>query len=323
MRAIPFVPIEDEGAWWLPLSVRTMNEGLAVVGRTIPYTPGIGWLISLPSRLLGYHDAEWVMAFPLVVFAGVFFFIVEFSRSWREFLVAFFVWFYACLCSRDLHHLFVGMIYGEAACSLFLAGWLASFLSLNVDIKRSALHRALGFGLYVGFCAVIKPPLSVLSLLFAIPVGTWIFVKTKNVRASIAFLVPALWSYAFWRVLMASGNLKSEHTFSLSQIARAGIDFSIPIHMLSELFNRGTPQFAYSTALVATLAIAIILRSKTYLKLYSGTLLIYWGFVFGLYATIWQQTEQNSAGRYISHAAFALIYLLPISLRHSRHNNEI
>ncbi|MEW6057055.1 MAG: hypothetical protein AB1540_10615 [Bdellovibrionota bacterium] len=321
-RGIPFTPSGDELAWWFPMATRTLNEGLVETIRTVHYTPGVGWLIALPARILGVHDTEWLFAYPLFIFFAYFMLLIELSKTPSALFIGICLWFYVFLCSRDLHHTYGASLYGESLSALLLALFLVFLWNLigGPSTKKQPSRTAfMGFGLFLNFCLLSKPPISVLGHLFIYGFTLYLIAGKARLKQKLAsataFIVPALCGFKFWGFLLLSINgRRSEHSVSIEAFRQSGIDIWLGIGILKGLFNWGAPQFAYNTGLVLALCIAVLCKAQRFLWVSATTLFIYWGFVVGLYSTIWQQIETGSAGRYMSHAAIALILVLPFFL---------
>lgn len=312
--------LADEINFWYSASVHFIEGGFERMLSSSSYTPGIAWTIAFPARLLGLSNPEWVYGMPVLIFSLYLGFIWELSGTARQLLAGITALFFVFLLNRDLMALFLGSLYGEAPAALLTAVLLHTFYS------RPFTKGGVALGLLLGYCLVSKPPLSILCLM-ALPVllvaAAWTDRRQGARRALTGPLLTSIFAlgpYLLWKHSLAARGAIPEYSFSLHSLVDGGVDFSIPWHMIAGLFNAGAPQQAYSLGLLLVVAFCLLERNGRFLALVGGVLFIYWGFVFGLYATLWQRTEQGSAGRYLAHAALALVLLVPLAFQDDAEN---
>lgn len=319
-------PFGDEVGYWFPAPRRLLEGGLRAAIEGWRYTPGVPWLASFAARFFGVSGDVWLFPFPIVVMAGFAALLFELSASGFALLTGTTVLFFVFLSSRDLFHIFGGSLYGEATATLLLAVLAAEALFLKTKALtletwgRRPFRRLAGLAGLLGLSALTKPPLSVLALGIVLVLAAAAFFSARRWPSRIqhAGLVPVagLTGYLVWKGLLSGAE--SEHAFSIKGIAKAGFHPEIPLGMLRGLFTLGSFQFAYTAGLIAALLIVASLRQWRLLFVYGITLAVYWGFVLGLYATLWHGVEYGSAGRYLSHAAIACVLILPLAFSPKR-----
>jgi hypothetical protein len=305
-------PMGDELFWWWRGSVAILDQGIAQAMILVAYTPGIPWLISLPARLVGSHNSELLYAYPLAIFMGYLWLIFELAESSEALLAGIAAFFFVFLNNRDLAHDYGALFYGEAIAALLVA-------LVIVELQSQKQKMAwLGTGLLLSFAALSKPPISFFCLPVAlVSAAAWMY-RSKDAfvkkASQAAFLVGAVFvSQTIWKRGLTALGRTFEYSVSLKDIFAKPIRVDIPWHMFLGCFNPGTPQFAYTMGLVGVFVMLALQKSRRQLQWFAALIVLYWGFVFGLYATIWQNGELGSAGRYISHAAIACILLLPLA----------
>lgn len=314
----------DELSWWYTGAKYMMNEGLAATMKGHGYgyyTPAIPWLISLPNRLIGAHVEEWLWGFPLFAISSLGFLAFELATTAFGFLAGFTAIFFTFLVSRDLMHMFGALFYGEAI-SATLTGILAAHFYLRwraMEEKGQSfasqftVKRALGLGLFGAFCWLAKPPLAALIPMITAVIVFYGVIQRRPAGA-LALAAFTVVPYQLWKIPLTLMGRTPEYSVKFSDLAVIGVDLSVPLGMIAGLFiYPGTPQSGYTYGLIIALALVITQGRRRLLLTMLATLTVYWGFVFGLYATFWQRGELGSAGRYLSHAALGLTCLLPLA----------
>lgn len=343
-------PFGDEISWWFTGAEKMMHQGLRVTMLEHGYgfyTPGIPWLISLPGRLVNSHQPTWLLAFAMLVMVLYYGFLFEAAASGEGFLGGVCALFLTFMLSRDFHFNYTASLYGGNLAALITAVLLLElyrhFTSESAIGFRQGLRLAAGAGLFLGWARLTKPPIAFLSWYFTLALCAVLAWKMKNFsrmlkfmrkpgghehrmcecrtarRALLAYigvlLAGAVIPYEIWRHELAALGRKPEYSVKLSQILETGLDLRVPWHMLLGLANAGSPQRAFTTGLILAFAIAALKRARGALMLMGATVFVYWGFVFGLYATLWQRGDYSSAGRYLSHAAIACLLILPLAFK--------
>ncbi len=129
-------------------------------------------------------------------------------------------------------------------------------------------------------------------------------------RVSI-FVGMALLSLVLFKVGLFKAQIKPEYQWSIESIRQAGFQWRIPYDMLRGCFTPNTFPWAYTLGLILIFIYTILLKSYRAGVVLFSNVLLQWGFVLGLYATLWSRWELGSAGRYLSHSAIASVLLLP------------
>ena len=314
----------DEVSWWYTGAKSIMNEGLAATMKSHGYgyyTPAIPWLISLPNRLIGAHVEEWLWGFPLFAISSLGFLAFELASTAFGFLAAFTMLFFTFLASRDLMHMFGALFYGEAISST-LTGILAAHFYLRWRAMEDrgqgfasqfTVKRAVGLGLFCVFCWLAKPPIAALVPLIVAFVSFYAALK-RHYAAGVALVAFTVIPYQLWKLPLGLMGRTPEYSVKPMDLFSLGVDLSGPMGMFLGLFiYPGAPQTAYTYGLIIALALALAQGRRRLFLVMLATIVAYWGFVFGLYATFWQRGDYSSAGRYLSHAALGLICLLPLA----------
>ncbi len=323
-------PFGDEISWWFTGAEQMMNEGLHATMHDHGYgfyTPGIPWLISLPERLVNSHQEKWLLAFAMLVMVLYYGFLFEVAVTGEGFLAGICALFLTFMLSRDFHFNYTASLYGGDLAALITAVLLFELYRHFTDKGavgfRRGLRLAAGAGLFLGWARLTKPPIAFLSWYVALCVCGILAWRMRNAwRALLAYtgvlLAGAVIPYEVWRHELAALGRKPEYSVKLSQIFEAGLDLGVPWGMILGLANEGSPQRAFTTGLILAFSVAALRRARGALVLMGAATFVYWGFVFGLYATLWQRGDYSSAGRYLSHGAIACLLILPLAFGFSR-----
>ncbi len=315
-------PFGDEISWWQTGAKEIMNLGL-IKGIQVHwygnYTPAIPWLISLPERFIGIHREVWLFSYAPIIMLLYILFIYEISKTRLGKIAGITLLFFTLTMNRDFHNLFAGSLYGESISGLLLAICTYEFIYL----KNKKLITWISMSFLIGFIRLTKPPVSMLSFwcfIFLAMIFTAKQLKKRNkidlksvTLAILGLLIGTGLGFKLWIRVLGEVGKTQEYTVFVSDIFKNGINIAIPLGMLSGLANFGTPQFAFTLGTIMALVFALIQKKYLLFKTQISILIIYWGFVFGLYATFWQKGDFSSAGRYLSHAAFACILLVPMA----------
>lgn len=323
-------PFGDEISWWFTGAKQMMDQGLRATMREHGYgfyTPGIPWLISLPERLVNSHQERWLLAFAMLVMVLYYGFLFEVAACGEGFLAGVCVLFLTFMLSRDFHFNYTASLYGGDLAALITAVLLLELYRHFADAGALGFQRGLrlaaGAGLFLGWARLTKPPIAILSWYFTLALCAVLAWRMKNAwRALPAYvgvlLAGAVIPYEAWRHELAALGRRPEYSVKLSQIIEAGFDLGVPWRMILGLANDGSPQRAFTTGLILAFSVAALRRARGALVLMGAAIFVYWGFVFGLYATLWRRGDYSSAGRYLSHAAIACLLILPLAFGASR-----
>lgn len=315
-RAIPFVPFGDEIHTWFEMSKGFVNSGLVSTLHTHNYYPGIPWLIALSSRIFGVHNDEWLFGYPAFLAMAIMGWVWEVSRGTKSWVAGLAFLTFVFITSTDLSFYFTGTLYGEGTTSLLLSVLLAE-IYLRWEDRKSPIQQSLaGMVLVLGFCGLSKPPMATLLPLFGllaagvISRGRGVSLRTGCAAAVILLESLPAW---IWKQSLMHFGLKPEYSVKPAEIIAKGFSWDV----LGNLFKRVATFRSISNVYGAALAIAFVIcflqRKKDLGNLMVGTCLIYFGFVFGLYCTLWQATEIGSMERYCSHSAIACLMLIPLA----------
>jgi hypothetical protein len=117
-----------------------------------------------------------------------------------------------------------------------------------------------------------------------------------------------------WKNVLASLGHAPEYSVGIADIFKNGINLEPLWPMFRGLvMYPGAPQFGLTLGLVFSLVVASLTTERRIFNWMLSVAVIYWGFVFGLYATVWQHGDFTSAARYIAHASVAMPLLLPLA----------
>ncbi|HRK01542.1 MAG TPA: hypothetical protein PLH57_02665 [Oligoflexia bacterium] len=301
-------PFADEINFWHTAATDFLSGGFATVIQKHSYTLAVPWLASLPVSLFGGSHSEHVYAYSTAIVFGSIFLVVELARSPRALLAGLGVLLLCFAIQRDLFSLYGASLYGEGLASLLCATVLLEFLRLYY-LKRPTPKQIFAFSLIAAFAAVSKPPLAYLVWMLPVVLAT----RSRSWPSRALLLFSGI-LFVPWRLWLALLNKSTYYqSFDLLNALDRRVAFEIPIKMISGLLDHGTPQSAYTIALIVAVVLAILKKSTELLRVYALLIFVYWGFVFALYATLWQHMEQFSAGRYISHAAIACVLMIPLA----------
>ena len=323
----------DEVTWWQTGAKMMMNHGVLATMRDHTYghyVPAIPWLIALPNRLLGAHVERWLWGFPLFAMCTYGWLLLELTTTGWGFLAGWTGIFLIFLGSRDLMHMFCAFFYGEAITS-GLVGVLAAELYLRWQEARgrAGLRKTMarffrpasgaGLGLLASFCILAKPPVGVLLPLF-MPLAVVMALWARAWLGAALFFALAHAAPFGWKNVLASLGHAPEYNVSLADVLKSGINLDLIWPMLAGLvMYPGAPQFGLTLGLAFALCVAALSGEKKLFAWMVTVATLYWGFVFGLYATLWQRGDFTSAARYIAHAAVAMPLLLPLAFPRKKH----
>ncbi len=148
----------------------------------------------------------------------------------------------------------------------------------------------------------------------------------KHILVSASLTFVSLFPFWVWTSHLASLGKTPEYSVSLEKIIALGFNFSIPTQMILGMFKTDQSLAgAYAYCMIASILLMLLKQSQRVLAAASVVVFLYWGLVYGLYATLWQKGDLSSAGRYFSHGAFALILLVPLAFLNgtARHSKNI
>ncbi len=322
----PDKPFEDEIHWWFTGAKEFMNLGLAAGIKNHwygDYTPAIPWCISIAPRLIGAHKEIFLLGFAAIPVLFFLFFSFEVLGTSKAFLSILCLIFFMFEISRDFLFHVAASLYGGALNALLITCILYEINFLIRKNKMPDSKKLISLGILVGFCRLTKPPLSFLIWYAAIVfISYWLIRFRKNLKKSVSslfyFVIFSSLPFLIWKFYLQTIGKKPTYQVKVSEFTENGINLSVPLGMIGGLFNRGTPQSAYAWALCISLILSCWLHAWRTLKLQLILLLIYWGFVFGLYATVWQHGDFNSAGRYLSHAAVSCVLMLSFAFQENK-----
>lgn len=311
-------PFGDEIYFWFTASKHYLESSLTGMMKLHKYTPGVPWLITLPARLLGSKNDAWTYSYPVLIMMGYICLLREISHSWKSWLSGLSCLLAVFMTAQDLRWYYFGSLYGEAIAALLLAVALVEGLHWTAR-PNWQLNNCLGFGTLLGFISLSKPPIATLAPLIALTV--LIFNLAQVAKRHWPPVIMLLMGYGFpfelWKLSLSRIGSHPEYSFSLSRLREAGVSLA-PVHAILYPFANWSwhldPPMALNLGIL--LSIAFLVPSwRRDLKL--AALLsycVYFGFILGLYATLWQQTETNSAGRYLSQVVIAGVLLIPMNL---------
>ena len=176
-----------------------------------------------------------------------------------------------------------------------------------------------GLGLLASFCILAKPPVGVLLPLF-MPLAVVMALWARAWLGAALFFALAHAAPFGWKNVLASLGHAPEYNVSLADVLKSGINLDLIWPMLAGLvMYPGAPQFGLTLGLAFALCVAALSGEKKLFVWMATVATLYWGFVFGLYATLWQRGDFTSAARYIAHAAVAMPLLLPLAFPRKKH----
>jgi hypothetical protein len=313
-------PAGDEIYFWHTASHEAQFDSLRSMMNHHRYTPGLPWLASLAGRIFGVMSDEWLLAYPFMIMTSFLLLSFELSSTAKGFFAALNLSFFVFLRNRDLFHIFSALLYGEALASILAAVFFAEVYLLFFNKPRSLRLpnlNALGLGLVSGFCALSKPPISALAVPFSGLLAFW-SIKSKHIKFAALLLVATFVPYFIFRFGQTYIGKSPEYTMSLKDVRERGIQFGIIWQMITTLFQMRSPNMAYTLGMCGALLVTALQKNWRLLGFMLVCIALYWGFVFGVYATVWQKTEQGSAGRYFSHAGVACVLLVPLAYLRGR-----
>ncbi len=319
----------DEISWWFTGAKEFMNVGLAEGIKNHwygDYTPAIPWLISLAPKLFGIHQEVFLFGFAPIAAFILLFSIFETALNVYTLSAVLSVLLLTFTICRDFTFHFVASLYGESLiASLLFIVFTEVYALLNIKKNIPNLYL-LFISIVIGFFRLTKPPLSILCWYAALGCAGYFLVINfkKNLNKIILLLLPAFSIFMLWKNYLHNVNKSPTYKVQFQDFVKSGIDIQVPLGMIKGLLNYATFQSAYTWGLIVSLIVTVLLKSWNVLKLQLVFIFLYWGFVFGLYATVWNKGELNSAGRYLSHMAVAIIASLTIALnvKHSRYSSK-
>jgi hypothetical protein len=117
-----------------------------------------------------------------------------------------------------------------------------------------------------------------------------------------------------WKTVLAAMGHAPEYSVSVSDLLKSGVDLKPIWPMLAGLvMYPGAPQFGLTLGQAYAHTVAADSGQRKVYIWIATVAGLYWGFVFGLYATLWQHGDFTSAARYIAHGAVAAPLLLPLA----------
>jgi hypothetical protein len=325
-RAKPFVLFGDESTWYGMADALSSGGFFESFRQNFNYQPGIPWLISFPSRLVGVSDAEWLYAYAGAIPFLMFLWIYELSESLLALFAGLSLLSYLQIDSRDFRFYFSGTLYGEATASLLLSILLAetylTWLSSRDFLKRISndyWKQSLAWGAGLGLMSMSKAPLSALLPFWLLGAIVWFLRGSVSMsqRVRAVFLMICLYQAPtwIWKWQLSSWNLTQYYSPRFRDFFAKGFNFSIFFDIPLGLFHWPGNGFTYCSGWLAVIAIALLLRRQVLGGMFVAVTLLYWGFVMTLYATYWQNVERNSAGRYCAHVAYACVLLAPLAFK--------
>lgn len=301
-------PFQDEVNFWHTAALDFTKGGFAYVIQQHSYTLAVPWLAALPATIFGSLNPESVYAYSSFIFFGMILLSIELSKNPRALLAGLGTLLLCFSIQRDLFALYAASLYGEATAALVCAVLVAELLSVYRE-KDPSTRALIGFFGIAAYACVTKPPLA--NLAWGVPV-LFLFKKMDWHKRVLALSVGVL--YLPWRLHLYLLHKSTYYAmYKTSDALARGIKLSVPWIMVRGLLNRGTPQSGFTTALIIVAFLALLHKNFRALGIFAMIIAFYWGFVFTLYATLWQDGEMLSAGRYISHAAVACVILLPLA----------
>lgn len=311
-------PYGDEIYFWFTASKNYLESNLLDMIRLHNYTPGIPWLATLPARLLDSKQEAWIYPYPILVMTGFVCLLRELSTSWKAWLAGLSALLAVMMTSRDLRFLYFGSVYGESVAALLLAIALIESLRFTQQAPQG-WRPTLGLGGFLGFVAIAKPPIANLAPLIGLALVAHLLRKRgpKELPRAALLLGTSVLPLQLWKHALSSIGSKPLYSYWLTKLQEMSFDIA-PVKAILHPFIfwswNPDPSMAMNLGVVLTIFFYSISRQRELKLGLTLSYLIYFAFILGLYATVWQKVETNSAGRYLSQVVLAGVLLIPQTL---------